>query len=180
MFVSRSFSRMPTKLHSHLPRLPIPLLRHTLDRYLTSLEPLLLQDNADATAQYNSAYALRVKWADEFENGIGRVLQDRLHGPCYPFLSTPSLTNSAAALDKASPNNWLDDNFWIYKAYLEWRAPLLINSNWWVSVSDDTLIPESARVGESSDSRGGITFWQVRRAAWMLHRVLEFKDKIAS
>ncbi|KAF8349055.1 acyltransferase ChoActase/COT/CPT [Amanita rubescens] len=154
---------MPKNRPSQLPRLPIPQLRHTLDRYLASLEPLLLQDQADGRALYNSAYALRAKWADEFENGIGKVLQDRLR-----------------ALDKASPNNWLNDNFWLYKAYLEWRAPLLINSNWWVSVSDDTLIPESARAGESSDSRGGITFWQIRRAAWMLHRVLGFKEKMES
>ncbi|SRR6266550_6822429 len=172
--------RMPKNRPAQLPRLPIPQLRHTLDRYLTSLEPFLLQDQADGRAPYNSAYALRAKWADEFENGIGRVLQDRLRGPCRLFLSTPSPTNRSPALDKASPNNWLDDNFWLYKAYLEWRAPLLINSNWWVSVSDDTLIPESARAGESSDSRGGITFWQIRRAAWMLHRVLEFKEKIVS
>lgn len=72
---------------NHIPRLPIPNLRHTLDRYLASLEPLLLQDEANGGTPYQSAYALRVKWADDFENGIGRVLQDRLHGP-EPFFRT--------------------------------------------------------------------------------------------
>ncbi|KAF8740072.1 hypothetical protein AX14_008708 [Amanita brunnescens Koide BX004] len=38
----------------------------------------------------------------------------------------------------------------------------------------------AAHAGESSDSRGGATFWQTRRAAWILHRVLQFKDKMES
>ncbi|KIL67534.1 hypothetical protein M378DRAFT_122548 [Amanita muscaria Koide BX008] len=146
-----------------LPRLPIPDLRHTLDRYLASIEPILLQDEAKGGPPYHSAYALRVKWANDFENGIGKVLQDRLH-----------------ALDKASPNNWLEDNFWIYKAYLEWRAPLLINSNWWLAFHDDNLVPERARGAETNDTWAGITPWQIRRAAWLLYRVLDFKGKLDS
>lgn len=96
------------------------------------------------------------------------------------FFAPTQLTDRVAALDRASPNNWLDDNFWIYKAYLEWRAPLLVNSNWWLAFCDDNLIPESARVGESSNSRCGTTRWQLRRGAWLLHRVLEFKNKLHS
>ncbi|KAF8638322.1 hypothetical protein AX17_002342 [Amanita inopinata Kibby_2008] len=150
-----------TKGNTSLPRLPIPDLRQTLDRYLASLEPLLLQNEAKGGMSYSSAYALRVKWAGEFEQGIGKVLQDRLH-----------------ALDRASPNNWLDDNFWIYKAYLEWRAPLLVNSNWWLAFHDDRLIPENVRAGSPGGGRTGTTIWQVRRAAWLLHRMLEFKGKL--
>ena len=87
MFASRRFfHRMPSKLPGSLPRLPLPDLRHTLDRYLASLEPLLLQDEANGGDPYDSAYALRAKWARDFENGIGRVLQDRLRGPCCPHL----------------------------------------------------------------------------------------------
>lgn len=87
MFASRRFfHRMPSKLPGPLPRLPLPDLRHTLDRYLASLEPLLLQDEANGGDPYDSAYALRAKWARDFENGIGRVLQDRLRGPCCPPL----------------------------------------------------------------------------------------------
>jgi hypothetical protein len=82
MFTSRRLFhplRMPAR---SLPRLPVPELRHTLDRYLASLEPLLLHDEANGGDPYEAAYALRTRWADEFENGIGRVLQDRLRGPC--------------------------------------------------------------------------------------------------
>ncbi|CAK5273818.1 unnamed protein product [Mycena citricolor] len=138
----------------NLPRLPIPTLRQTLDRYLKSLEPFLLEDEARGGTSFSSAYALRVKWANEFESGVGQLCQERL-----------------LALDRASPHNWLDDNFWMNKAYLEWRAPLLVNSNWWLAFEDDAMIPAHAR-----ESTPGITPWQVRRAAWLVHRLLSFKD----
>jgi hypothetical protein len=64
-----------------LPRLPVPDLRQTLDRYLTSLTPLLLEDERRGGMQFEDAYALRRKWANEFESGIGQVLQERLIGP---------------------------------------------------------------------------------------------------
>jgi len=84
------------------------------------------------------------------------------------------------ALDKVSPFNWLDDNFWVNKAYLEWRAPLLVNSNWWLAFVDDPAIPKSALSGETNDNRAGTTFWQLRRASWLLHRMLHFKDNTLS
>lgn len=91
---------------------------------------------------------------------------------------TPS-AHACTALDKVSPDNWLDDNFWINKAYLEWRAPLVVNSNWWLAFSDDPLIPRSALAGETNNNRVGTTFWQLRRSAWLLHRMLQFKDNLA-
>ncbi|TFK33238.1 acyltransferase ChoActase/COT/CPT [Crucibulum laeve] len=158
---SSSHASGPSTRTPVLPRLPVPDLHKTLSKYLTSLEPFFLEDELRGGMSYASAHALRTKWADEFASGIGHVLQDRL-----------------LALDKASPNNWLDDNFWINKAYLEWRAPLLINSNWWLAFFEDDLIPKSAISGETSDSRAGTTFWQIRRAAWLVHRVLDFKEKL--
>ena len=61
-------------------RLPVPPLRDSLDRYLRSLEPFLLEDEARGGKPYTSAYALRQKWADDFEAGIGKTLQERLVG----------------------------------------------------------------------------------------------------
>ncbi|KAL1738475.1 acyltransferase ChoActase/COT/CPT [Schizophyllum fasciatum] len=112
---------------------------------------------------YASACTLRRKWANEFTEGIGATLQERL-----------------IALDKASPNNWLDDNFWMNKAYLEWRAPLLINSNWWLAFKDDNLIsPLQAEQEAEEGGLSGITPLQIRRAAWMTYRMLDFREKLA-
>lgn len=48
-------------------------------------------------------------------------------------------------VDRQSPNNWLDDAFWIKVAYHSWRVPLPINSNWWILMADDLGIPEQVR-----------------------------------
>lgn len=64
------------------------------------------------------------------------------------------------------------------KAYHEWREPLLINSNWWLVFKDDSRIPEQAR-NELPATRASISHWQVKRAASMVYRTLEFKDKLA-
>ncbi|KAG6813949.1 hypothetical protein H0H92_005204 [Tricholoma furcatifolium] len=122
-----------------LPRLPVPDLRQTLDRYLVSLEPLMLEDERLGKSSFASSHSLRSKMVDSFESGIGKLLQERLH---------------------------------------EWRVPLVVNSNWWLAFHDDDLIPKDALTGESSDSRAGITLWQMRRAAWLIHRTLDFKAQL--
>ena len=69
-----------------LSRLPIPPLRSTLDRYLQSIKPLLLQDDLQGNSAYDPAYQRRVEWAKEFETGVGATLQARLIGKHYlPF-----------------------------------------------------------------------------------------------
>ncbi|KAI3614952.1 carnitine acetyltransferase [Moniliophthora roreri] len=137
-----------------LPRLPIPDLRSTMEKYLKSLEPFLMEDAVRGGAPYEDAYALRKEWADDFCSGIGKTCQERLQ-----------------ALDRESPNNWLNDNFWL-KTYLEWRAPLLVNSNWWLAFYDDDLHPITPV------PVAGHTNWQMKRAAWLVHRTLEFKNKV--
>lgn len=79
-------------------------------------------------------------------------------------------------LNKNSPNNWLNDNIWLKKAYHEWRAPLIVNSNWWLALGDDDTIPTSIRFPESTVDR--CTPWQIRRAAWLAYRVLDFKTRL--
>lgn len=82
----RSFSRstrsMSTSKSSvpHLPRLPVPPLRKTLDRYLRSIEPFLLEDEANGGPSFEESYKLRAGWADEFERGIGAKAQEKLIG----------------------------------------------------------------------------------------------------
>ena len=67
-----------------LPRLPVPDLRKTLDRYLASLEPLLLEDEIRGGMPFEDSHTLRIKLAKEFESGIGKVLQERLIGTYRP------------------------------------------------------------------------------------------------
>jgi len=66
-------------------RLPVPNLRQTLDRYLASLEPFLREDESRGGMSYSSAFTLRQKWANEFESGIGKTLQERLLGQWLPY-----------------------------------------------------------------------------------------------
>ena len=69
-----------TKARAVLSRLPIPPLRSTLDKYLQSIKPLLLQDDLRGISAYDPSYQRRVEWAKEFETGVGATLQARLIG----------------------------------------------------------------------------------------------------
>ncbi|KAH9935245.1 acyltransferase ChoActase/COT/CPT [Amylocystis lapponica] len=130
-----------------LPRLPVPDLHQTLQKYTKSLEPFLLEDEAAGGPSFQTSRDIHAKVVEDFERGVGKICQERL-----------------LALDKASPYNWLDDNFWLKKAYHEWRSPLLINSNWWLAFINDRT--------------AGTTGWQVRRAASLVHGVLDWKARL--
>ncbi|EJF64957.1 acyltransferase ChoActase/COT/CPT [Dichomitus squalens LYAD-421 SS1] len=155
----RANSTRTTPTLPSLPRLPVPLLNATLSAYLKSLEPFLLEDAARGGPDFKTAYDARLKLAQDFEQGIGSICQRRL-----------------LELDKHSPHNWLDDNIWLQKAYHEWRAPLIVNSNWWLALADDPSVPPAVRYPKHQVS--GFTNWQIRRAAWLVHRVLDFKAQL--
>lgn len=165
-----------------LPRLPVPDLQQTLQRYLNSIEPLLLDDAKRGGSPFEQAIEKRKLWAEDFANGLGKACQERLHRTSYSLhhLCFPALT-CISELDKASPHNWLDDNIWLKKAYHEWRAPLLINSNWWLSFINDNNVPAEVLSGKESRhfiTHTGLSRWQVRRAALLVHRILEFKGQL--
>lgn len=83
----RAISTTPTTPALKLPRLPVPVLRKSLDGYLKSIQPVLLQDEAQSGAPFDAAYEKRVKLAEEFERGLGSVLQERLLGTSqYMFM----------------------------------------------------------------------------------------------
>ncbi|CAE7076446.1 unnamed protein product [Rhizoctonia solani] len=166
LYSPRRSERTPTFANQRgLPKLPVPALRPTLDRYLKSLEPLIAE-----SGQNDLEMQKRVKMAEEFERGIGKLAQVRL-----------------IDLNNASENNWLNDNFWIKKAYHEWRAPLLINSNWWLLFHHDTTIPDHIKSYDGTSSLtegvklptgGEIGDWQIRRAAWLASRFMNFKERL--
>ncbi|KAH9945185.1 acyltransferase ChoActase/COT/CPT [Epithele typhae] len=142
-----------------LPRLPVPDLRKTLQGYLKSLEPILHERAARGGQSFDAAYRAQQEVIEDFDRGLGKACQERL-----------------LELDARSPHNWLDDNIWLKKAYHEWRAPIIIHSNWWLALEDDLNVPKNIRY--PSAERFKFTAWQVRRAAWLVHRVLEFKAQL--
>ncbi|PWN90766.1 acyltransferase ChoActase/COT/CPT [Acaromyces ingoldii] len=177
----KTFSRQ-----GELHRLPIPQLNDTFERYLTTLEPLLRQaeEFGELDAGKTAAEELdkRRAWAREAlkPGSLVNRLQQRL-----------------IDVDRTTPNNWLDDRFWLQKAYHEWRVPLLVNSNWWLMCRADPDTPAAAleQPGAQAEKSGtrmpaakadvalGANSWQayehgLRRATWLIHRMLEFKRRL--
>lgn len=76
-------------LQHKLPRLPVPSLEESCALYLKSLLPL----------QTPEEHARTKKLVVDFVSGeLGKSLQQRL-----------------VDIDRVSPNNWLEDNFWLRK-----------------------------------------------------------------
>nr|XP_019003669.1 carnitine acetyltransferase [Kwoniella mangroviensis CBS 8507]OCF67130.1 carnitine acetyltransferase [Kwoniella mangroviensis CBS 8507] len=150
---------------SKLPRLPVPDLEKSLEGYLKSLGPILEQ-TYDASALSNEIEKRKL-FAKDFAapGGIGRTLQERLKN-----------------LDHVSPNNWLNDTLWLGLAYHTWRAPLLVNSNWWLLFAPDPSDPIPPVASGSSSKkvvkREWISDWQIRKAAWLARRFAEFRTKL--
>ena len=88
---------------SSLPRLPLPALNDTIERYLRSTKPLCRSDK-----QYEDIK----KKALEFKNGIGKKLQLYLH------------------LKSWMSSNYVSD-WWEEYVYLRARSPLMVNSNYY-------------------------------------------------
>lgn len=85
-----------------LPRLPLPSVHDTMQRYLRSVRPLLDDEN----------YAKMEKLANEFENTIGKKLQR------YLILKSWWSTNYVS-------------DWWEEYVYLRGRSPLMVNSNFY-------------------------------------------------
>ncbi|KAJ3097428.1 hypothetical protein HDU97_004876 [Phlyctochytrium planicorne] len=135
-----------------VPRLPIPPLSQTAEKYLKSCKPLLSPTDFETT---KVAVAEFVK-----PGGYGEVLQARLH-----------------EVDKNAPNSWLED-IWLKKAYLEWREPSMINVNWWCQFRDHPNHPKDLLTKPLP--KGQLTPFQLERASGFITRLLEFKTLIES
>ncbi|ESO93356.1 hypothetical protein LOTGIDRAFT_189988 [Lottia gigantea] len=101
----KSFSGRHPKLYSYqasLPKLPVPGVEDTMNRYLLSVRPLLDDE------KYNRMKGL----AEEFKNGIGNKLQRYL------------------ILKSWWASNYVSD-WWEEYVYLRGRAPIMINSNFY-------------------------------------------------
>ncbi|KAL9938881.1 hypothetical protein V8E36_002600 [Tilletia maclaganii] len=139
-----------------LPRLRVPPLEQTFKRYLKSLEPSLAQKEElgqlprDATAA--SELARRKQHISAFlASSLSAQLQQRL-----------------IDVDRITPDNWIDDRFWLQKAYHEWRVPLLVNPNWWIMFTNDLNTPAGLAdhpghgSGELSPAKGAAALGESR------------------
>ena len=71
------------------------------------------------------------------------------HGICKMLLCTDYCVD----LDHVSPHNWLNDTLWTGLAYHTWRAPLLVNSNWWLLFAPDPKdLPPPAQISSPSST----------------------------
>ncbi|KAJ3053646.1 hypothetical protein HK097_003759 [Rhizophlyctis rosea] len=146
----RTFAHQP-----NLPRLPIPDLDETLQRYQKSLRPVL----DPATLSTSTSHIT------SFRNGLGPVLQQRLKEH-----------------DKGEPNSWLE-RWWLRLAYHSWREGLMINSNWYMLARDlpahpkDFLTREEDKAGKEFR---GFTEFQINRAAGIVNNLLDYKELVDS
>ncbi|SPO43873.1 related to CAT2 - Carnitine O-acetyltransferase [Moesziomyces antarcticus] len=159
----------------NMPRLPVPSLEQTFDKYLKSLSPFLRQLEEQGKLEGSTAekeLAKRKQWISEFlaTGGLGPKLQQRL-----------------IDVDRTTENNWLDDRWWLQKAYHEWRVPLMINSNWWLMFTHDKNMPADLAEHSGHDAypvtglgsqNWNDAAWGIRRAAWLTSRFLQFKKRL--
>ncbi|RPA94175.1 hypothetical protein L873DRAFT_1814903 [Choiromyces venosus 120613-1] len=100
------------RFQKSLPKLPVPTLQETADRYIKSLKPLLTQHELQRT---KAAVAEFIR-----EGGIGQQLQEKL----------------LAKAQKPEVNNWLS-NWWNDAAYLAYRDPVVPYVSYFYSYKDD-------------------------------------------
>ncbi|XP_019396309.1 PREDICTED: carnitine O-acetyltransferase isoform X2 [Crocodylus porosus] len=100
-----ALGKLPGRYLAHqegLPRLPVPALQQTLDRYLLALQPIVSEEELNHTKGL----------VDEFRKsgGIGERLQQGLQRRAR------------------KTENWLSE-WWLKNAYLEYRLPVVVHSS---------------------------------------------------
>lgn len=149
---STSFLQLP-------PRLPLPSLNDTADRYLESIQPFL-KDKPDHVKEVTvQKVKLFMKQGNGIDSGPGERAQARL-----------------MKLAKEKPS-WLED-IWLRCAYLKRREPSLINVNWWSQIANHPQHPKST--AKRLALSGFFTEFQVTRAAGLISSMLAFKRLLDS
>ena len=152
---------------SQLPRLPIPELKNTLDRYLESVRPLVSKETFARTQAIASEFGRAGSSLDQ--PGPGEYLQNLLK-----------------EWDSKQPHSWLE-KWWLDVAYHSWRDPLCVNSNYWLLFENDPnaydIITESDVKQQSNSQKSvvdrvGYSDFQIRRAAKLTTLALDVMDEI--
>ncbi|KAJ3089589.1 hypothetical protein HK102_005995 [Quaeritorhiza haematococci] len=125
----------------------IARLEDTLRKYEKSCQPVLSKEEYVGTQE-----AIRTFLTD----GLGDKLQQRLQ-----------------LYDAQQKASYIED-IWLQKAYLEYRDPILINSNWWCEFADHPDQPET--LIRKPPPEGVLTTFQIQRAAGLISNLLKFKS----
>ncbi|KAH9275992.1 hypothetical protein BSLG_004468 [Batrachochytrium salamandrivorans] len=161
--ISRTFANQ-----NLLPRLPIPALKDTIAKYLRSTRPLFASP---------SAYSAYARIASDFEATLGSDLHKRLEAHAHSF-------NNGPAESQIQHNTSWIEAWWLKLAYLSWREPLLVNSNWYMLVAPHPhtpvaplapFVPLNSSVTSHSCQ---FTAFQLVRAAGYISNLIDFKDKV--
>ncbi|PVU91117.1 hypothetical protein BB561_004561 [Smittium simulii] len=164
-----------------LPRLPIPPVEHTISSYLDSLKPILspqeLKVSTEVARKFNDPSITQTR-PDALKNqSVAQILQNRL-----------------ISYEKTQQFHWLE-KWWEEAAYLTWREPLIINSNYWLTFEtlpfayDKLNNPEfeNSCINLSRKEKGylvvtdaGFGEFQIRLAAAVANRSLDFSEIISN
>ncbi|CAO3616295.1 unnamed protein product [Cunninghamella echinulata] len=102
------------RYQNNLPKLPVPALQGTLQKYLQSVRPLLSDDDYKKTEELVKEF--------EAPGGLGTKLQERL----------------VARANDPNVVNWLED-WWLDQAYMAYRDPVVIYVSYFFYYKDDKL-----------------------------------------
>ncbi|KAI8971690.1 acyltransferase ChoActase/COT/CPT [Mycotypha africana] len=102
------------RYQKNLPKLPVPALSATLQKYLKSVRPLLNDEDFKRTEEAVKDF--------EAPGGLGQKLQERL----------------LARAQDPSVVNWMED-WWLDQAYMGYRDPVVIYVSYFFLYKDDKL-----------------------------------------
>ncbi|CAO3577102.1 unnamed protein product [Absidia cylindrospora] len=90
-----------------------------------------------------------------------------------------SLQQRLIDIDNQSPHNWLEDNFWMKKAYLEQRKSLMINSNWFILAKETKAHPKKLLENNSQGlPEGQFSYYQIHMGASCLDATCKYIQRL--
>ncbi|KAI3652212.1 hypothetical protein MP228_003515 [Amoeboaphelidium protococcarum] len=149
---------------SQLPKLPVPDLKQTVQKLYKSLLPYIKSDDDASKLQ---------QLCQDFVSTHGPVLQARLLKHAEQVNNVPF-----QPMVGEGGGNWLD-KWWLDLAYLSWREPLIVNSNWFLAMKEHPQHPQNLKhYSQPPVQEGRFTSFQIHRAAGFITNALNMKEAI--
>ncbi|PVU98816.1 hypothetical protein BB559_001274 [Furculomyces boomerangus] len=167
---------------NRLPRLPIPPVQHTIKKYLESLEPILSPDALQEARRVVS----------DFVNPVYSVKSEQDPNSVLKVSVADLLQERLKKYDKSQQFHWLE-TWWEEAAYLTWRDPLIVNSNYWLTfeqipnaygqIQDKNLMENVHKLTKEQKKNlvvfdAGFSEFQIRLAAAVANRSIDFYESV--